>query len=630
MCGISGIIKDKPIIQNDHKIIRKMAELQNHRGPDSTGFATYPQVLFAHNRLSLIDLNERSNQPFENEHYSLIYNGEIYNFQVIKDKLIRDFNVQFIGTSDTEVLFYSLITWGVEETLQLIKGMFAFSFYDIRVSKVYLVRDKIGIKPLFYRQHHGEIQFASELKAIVTSHDIIPIHRTHLMQAAFGAIENSRVITGFENVFQIEPGTYHIISFNSGLTTKICTYFKTADWIDENEWLRLNDLKTSEVDDEFEEKFTYSIKSMLVADAGMGAFVSGGIDSSINAAIAKKHRNINLYTTNVVGKFSEFEDAKCLANHLKMPLNAYNFEPDMFISDWVKTTWHYESPIVVHPSAIPFQKIAKVAQENNDKAVITGEGSDELFLGYPRLLTKRFDNLIRFPQNLLVSIYKKIPGLVRYLNLNNNNYFGDIGKMNFNYERQLKELNYQEKFSFLKGHKNYSEHLMTPSMIDNSLHSLLWRNDRMGMMHSIESRFPFLDDDVMKFALNLPVKHKIGRSMRFHNWKHPFLIDKAVVRRLGSTYLPKRLVYKKKDGFPMYGQMYMDIQTGFFQNGFWQQQMEMSSASIQNMCKKVEPYLLAKLASVEIWGRLFSWRDSIENVENHVHKFAKMKLPDKY
>ena len=149
----------------------------------------------------------------------------------------------------------------------------------------------------------------------------------------------------------------------------------------------------------------------------------------------------------------------------------------------------------------------------------------------------------------------------------------------------------------------------------------------MGMMHSIESRFPFLDDALMQFAMNLPIKHKIGRSLRFHNWKHPFLIDKAIVRHLGSKYLPDRLVYKKKDGFPMYGQTFISIQAEFFRNGFWQQQMEMSSQAIQYMCEKVDPYLLAKLASVEIWGRLFSWRDTIENLEDHVHKYSKMKLP---
>jgi asparagine synthase (glutamine-hydrolysing) len=626
MCGISGIITSTTIQQKQQDTIRRMAALQHHRGPDSTGFAEFEKVLFAHNRLSLIDLHERSNQPFRQDGYCLIYNGEIYNFPALKNELEAQHKVQFVGTSDTEVLFQALIHWGIERTLQRIEGMFAFAFYDQRASKIYLVRDKIGIKPLFYHLYNGAFYFASELKALVASHDQMPIHKPRLMQAALGAFENSRKFTGFEGVHQVEPGTFLTISIKPDLNIEKQTYFKTADWIDEQEWHRLNKLKQSDVDAAFEEKFTQSVQAILVADAGMGAFVSGGIDSSINAAIAMKFREVNLYTANVIGKFSEFEDAKLLGKHLKANIMPYNFEPEMFIRDWVKTTWHYETPIVVHTNSIPFQNVAKVAHDNKDKAVITGEGSDELFLGYPRLLTKRYDGLIRFPQTALVTIYKKIPGLIRYLNLNNSNYFGDIGSMSFDYERNLKELTYREKFAFLKGHKNYEEQLLTPSMIDNGLHSLLWRNDRMGMMHSIESRFPFLDDAVMKFAVNLPVKFKIGRSSRFHNWKHPFLIDKAIVRRLGSKYLPERLVYKKKDGFPMYGQMFMTISADLFKHGFWQQEMQMSHKAIDFMCEKVEPYLLAKLASVEIWGRLFSWRQPIETVHELVQQHAKMTV----
>jgi asparagine synthase (glutamine-hydrolysing) len=163
-------------------------------------------------------------------------------------------------------------------------------------------------------------------------------------------------------------------------------------------------------------------------------------------------------------------------------------------------------------------------------------------------------------------------------------------------------------------------------MIDNGLHSLLWRNDRMGMMHSIESRFPFLDDEVMKFGVNLPVKFKIGRTLRFYNWKHPFLVDKAVVRSLAAKYLPMKLVNKRKDGFPMYGQLYLKVDKGFFSNGFWQQEMEMTPQGIEYMCENVEPYLLAKIASVEIWGRLFVWKQAQPLVDEHVHQYSRMEI----
>jgi asparagine synthase (glutamine-hydrolysing) len=226
----------------------------------------------------------------------------------------------------------------------------------------------------------------------------------------------------------------------------------------------------------------------------------------------------------------------------------------------------------------------------------------------------------------LNAVYSKIPGLKRYLNLTNSNYFGDIGKMSFDYERNIKEESYKQAFAFLKFDPTFREQLLTISMIDNGLHSLLWRNDRMGMMHSIESRFPFLTDEVMRFGINLPVKFKVGLSHRFHNWKHPFLMDKAIVRRLGEKLLPKQIARKKKDGFPMYGQMYLKVDKALFERGFWQESMQMSDAGIDYMVKAVEPYLLAKLASVEIWGRLFCWKNSIEEVNQLVLKHSRMQI----
>ena len=180
-----------------------MAYIQHHRGPDSTGFAEFPHVLFAHNRLSLIDLHERSNQPFVNNRYCLVYNGEIYNFRELREEIVRDLQIEFTGTSDTEVLFHALINWGPKITLNRIQGMFAFAFYDSLSHDLIIARDKIGIKPLFYFEKNGALFFASELKALAAVHPDLRVHRPRLMQAALGALEYSRRFTGFENVYQL-------------------------------------------------------------------------------------------------------------------------------------------------------------------------------------------------------------------------------------------------------------------------------------------------------------------------------------------------------------------------------------------------------------------------------------------
>ena len=240
MCGISGIISSKTFEPAQRQAIREMARIQHHRGPDSTGFAEYPNVLLAHNRLSLIDLHERSNQPFTSDRYCLIYNGEIYNFRELKEELARDFQISFRGTSDTEVLFHALIHWGVKNTLGRIQGMFAFAFYDQQTREIVIARDKIGIKPLFYFENNGFLYFASELKALTSVHPNLQLNKPRLMQAATGALETSRRFTGFEGIKQLEPGHYLHFAVDSKITAIPEMYFQTADWIDESEWNRLN------------------------------------------------------------------------------------------------------------------------------------------------------------------------------------------------------------------------------------------------------------------------------------------------------------------------------------------------------------------------------------------------------
>lgn len=626
MCGLAGIISANGINDVQRMLIKKMADLQRHRGPDCTGFALYEQVAFAHNRLSLLDLHERSNQPFCSDDYCLIYNGEIYNFGELKDELIRYHGVRFIGTSDTEVLFHALIHWGVEKTLARVDAMFAFAFYDRRLRRVSLARDKIGIKPLFFQQTGGSLYFASELKALVTSHDPAALSLPRFMHAPLGTLEHSRKFTAFENIFQVEPGCCVSIDLSEGMKVRTTTYFKTTDWVSEREWHRLNNLRESEIDELFAHTFRKSVKSTLIADAGVGAFVSGGVDSSLNAAVAREFRPINLYTANVVGKFSEYKDARSLAEYLRLPLQAYDFEPGMFVRDWVACTWHYDAPIVDHPSAVPFQNVAAVARRNNDKAVLTGEGSDELFLGYPHLLVERFDRWILKPRDALTALHERMRAVNKYISLRNRNFLKDIGKMSFDCEQDLREASYKEAFAFLGKHKLFNEQLMTPSMVDNGLHSLLWRNDRMGMMNSIESRFPFLTEDMLRFGINLPVKFKLRGSKHIHDWSHPFLVDKSIVRRLAQKVLPKAHARLQKRGFPMYGLSYVRVDKELFLGGFWQEVMKMSDRALVHMIGNLEPSFQARLAAVEIWGRLFCWRNSIETVKDVVTRHARVAL----
>lgn len=342
MCGIAGVIQKTPIEQT---IIKSMAKTLIHRGPDHTGYYFDNYAGFLHNRLSLLDLSEKGNQPFVDEEFVLLYNGEIYNHQELRKKYFPNFN--FISSSDTETLFLLLKHLGVEKTCSEIEGMFAFCLYNRKTNLTYLVRDKLGIKPLFYYHYDNRLIFSSELKGI-SSHFPLEINKLKIQSAALGEFEYSRVHTPFEKVFQLNPG--HIIQFNIHENElKSITYFQLTDFVNENEFRRLASKSKSALVEEFDYHFQNSVKRMMLSDVPVGAFVSGGIDSSIIAAVAAKNYNVNLFTANVEGKYSELKYARILAEEIKMPLKVHHHAPQDLIHQLVDTTWHYELPIVVHP-----------------------------------------------------------------------------------------------------------------------------------------------------------------------------------------------------------------------------------------------------------------------------------------
>ena len=612
MCGISGFYSFNNLKINKD-VLTKMLRLQQHRGPDYSSTYYNGSIGLAHNRLSLLDLSSNGNQPFNNERYSLVYNGEIYNYLELKKELPPE---KYISSSDTEVLFNCLKHWGIAKTLSKISGMFAFAWYDMKLDQLVIARDKIGIKPLFYGVD-GEktLWFSSEVKAIISVADFAVDDIHVLFSSVSGINEKSKYKTMWKNLFHLSPGQY--IEINKKGLNKI-QYYNLTDSVDEMEYNRLNKLSINEVTHEFESIFADSVKRHLASDASMGVFVSGGVDSSLIACVANEYqKDLKLFTANILGKHSEFADAKVLANHLGKELYAYDFEKSMAIRDFAKATWHYESPITTHFNAIPFSNIARVTKEQNVKAVLTGEGADELFLGYPKLLTKKYNKLINLPYKIIDYIYSKNSSLYNYVNTRNVGSQGlldvfELGAQGF--DRQIKRDNNISAYSFLDN-KSQLEHYLTAQMMNEGIVSLLWRNDRMGMMYSIESRFPFIDDKVIDFALNLPVKFKIGLTSNFYNIKHPFLTDKHIVRKLGAMKLPLNLARKKKNGFPTHGLRDIRVKNQFFYNGVFANLLKLSNNQIDYMCDNSSKYNISLLASFEIWGKLFVEKRTISEVD---------------
>jgi asparagine synthase (glutamine-hydrolysing) len=616
MCGIAGVFE----IERGRASL-EMAELlgsfMTHRGPDNFGKFGFDHAAFAHNRLSLLDLSDAANQPFQNDNYALVYNGEIYNFQELRDYLIKHFDQAFKTTSDTEVLFYLLIHEGINETCKKIRGMFSFAFYDRRKHVLYLARDRYGIKPLYYHLRNGALYWSSETKALVNALGIAPNPLKTLLSIN-GSAERSNESTLFDDVFSLKPGSYMKFAGDCRSGEKV-QYYSPIDDVDPEIYLSLERCSADEIVDRFDQLLKNSVRRMLVSDIPVGAFVSGGVDSALISAIANQvGGKINLFTADVVGKHSEFTDAKILSDHTGARLFDHKFKPEDMLSEWAETTYYYETPLIVHTNAIPFSSVARLANRRGVKAVLTGEGADELFLGYPRLLARRYNQIASFPLNFLRRCYSIVPGLKEFV-------FSDQSESSIEFAARLvsgfddsiKSSLAEHNVNFVRA-RDRQEHSIALKLIGAKLSALLHRNDRMGMMASIEARFPYLDEDVVRFGLNLPPKFKIGRSMRWHNFKHPFLIDKWVIRALAAKYLPKPIANKQKNGFPMHGHKDLNIRPDFFKGGWLEQKLKLDRKSQEYMIQTENPYYVAKLASIEIFGKIFGMAEKIDTVRSHI------------
>ena len=465
--------------------------------------------------------------------------------------------------------------------------------------------------------------WSCEIKALAVTLDVKP-DPTRTLFAINGIAEKSSEYTLFNDILPVKPGSFLKIQRGHDKAREFF-YHKIIDDFEPERYRKLERRSSTEILAEFEKLLCHSIKSMLVADAPIGAFVSGGIDSSLISAIAhKSYPQLKLLTANVLGEFSEYEDAKSLAKHLGLDLFDYRFKPEQMLWDWVDATYFYECPIVVHTNAIPFSNVARLARELNVKAVLTGEGADELFLGYPRLLTRRYDWLASLPVTFARSFYKLVPNLEACLFPNHKQTAVEFANQLIQkFESPVHDAELSRKLDCLNPSQK-AEQLLTIKMPDHQLLKLLHRNDRIGMMASIEARFPYLDEDLDKFAINLPAKFKIRPSPRWHNYKHPFLIDKWTIRKTAEKYLPKNLVQKKKNGFSMFGHKFVRIKKGFFKNGWVVQNLLLNNQTEEFMIETQNPYFIAKLASVEIFGRIFGLGESREEIKNHVISHAEI------
>lgn len=554
MCGIAGasrnLLGEKP-----EESLKKMNDVMKHRGPDMGDIYLDVHMGLCHRRLSIIDLSEDGRQPMHSDdrRYHIVFNGEIYNFIEIKNDLISK-GYSFNSSSDTEVLLKLYIDQG-ENLLKIIRGMFAFAVWDSYKKKLFIARDRIGKKPLYYHNNGGEFAFASELKSIMVLNGIKKdIDMTSVVDyLKYLFIPHPKTI--YKDIYKLEPGHY-LIYKNGELIIK--KYWDIDFHADEGR-------SENDVAEELLSIIEDSVKCRLISDVPLGAFLSGGIDSSGVVSLMAKATSGKPVSTCTIGfdskKHNEATDAKFFSESLKTNHHEHYIknEPSKIIR---KLVWHFDEPFA-DSSMVPTYYVSSLARKNVTVA-ISGDGGDESFAGYEKYSIDMMENRVRryIPHDLLNFFNKATNNHGRGLLKKVNSLTGSALKNpdqafyvtnTFLSDHQLNSLLNDDIQRIVKGYdpsnhiKRYynschsNDHLSKILYTDLKMYlpgDILAKVDRMSMANSLEVRSPLLDHKVIEYAARIPSSMK----MKYGNKKH---ILKEAFKRI----LPEEILKRKKHGF---------------------------------------------------------------------------------
>lgn len=603
MCGIFGIVIHNRDVIPEKDRLEQTAHLLEHRGPDSFGVYSEPGIGLVHTRLSLVDLSSRSDQPFwdTEERFCIVYNGEIYNFNELRSELEMQ-GVPFRTTSDTEVLLQSIIYTGLEKTLHNLEGMFAFALYDRLAKTVVLARDRIGIKPLFIYEDDSYFVFASEVKALKPWITLRPDFPT-VSAFLYGFNGPTKGYTFFDNVKILSPGS--IARMRIGRRCEFNTFFSMPDFWDPEQADRIKHLKPAQIVDHVEELLLESVRKQLVADVPIGGLCSGGLDSSVIVAMAARfHTNLAIFHANVVGKLSEYDAALRLAKHLKLDLQAANVHDYHFIDEIPIVTEHFSLPFYICPHSVPLLMVFRLIHKNKIKAILSGEGSDECFLGYDYLspdIRKWREYAQRAARKIFKTIVRRNSNSAAYW-LNPTQFaMGLHTRFEREYENSDIRSSLKNELRTSAGESAY--HSM--DLLSYHLRRLLHRNDAMGMAASVEARFPFLDSTLVKFAVNMPYQYKVRFSPFFLDPNHYFFRDKWVVREIARRYLPRALREREKKPFPIDAFERMKISPKLFEGSIVLDMFGLTSREVKFLFENASKDLRLRLMHLEVWAKIF-------------------------
>ncbi len=572
MCGIAGLLGFN-LLQSKLKIkslLSSMASSLQHRGPDSNGIFTSDedQIGLVHTRLSIQDLSNSGSQPMHSwdKRFVLSFNGEIYNHKNLRS-IIKDYPFQ--GTSDTETLVALISTIGLKNTLEKVSGMFAFALWDSFEKKLYLTRDLAGEKPLYYSIKKNYLIFGSEIKPL----KLDPQFNSKISKSAlhnyfkFGYVQDSTCI--FSDIKKIKPGTYQIFSLENDILHKLdeISFYKLSDencrFFKNKSIINYQDL--------FEKLIFESVESQLLSDAPIGLFLSGGLDSSLIAAVAQSISSRPIKTFSIGFESREFDESKRASKIAKyLGTNHENFimRPNHVHEMLSLIPKIYDEPFG-DPSLVPTYYVSKLASKSV-KSVLTGDGADELFGGYNRYTltnyySKYLFNTPTFLRHTFLTLLKSLSSIAfkaSYLSSGNklisDKQLNKIQKINSalsskdmndlyyllaerNKNDTVFSSNFTSNKNFLKKSTNYLSSIEEFMIFDLKTYlpgSILTKVDRACMNVSLENRSPYLDKKIINLAMSMPLKYKINGK-----------IGKLPIRNLLSKFLPKEMFTYNKSGF---------------------------------------------------------------------------------
>jgi len=635
MCGIAGYINKNNFIENTAELYA-MTKAIEHRGPDDNGMVlfslknqSYAKISESQskpiygeweggvgfNRLSIMDLSHNGHQPMINHEHNVIlcFNGEIYNAFDYKDFLISK-GFKFRSQTDTEVILYLYQHYGFEGMLEKLNGMFAICIIDLNKEQIYLARDRMGIKPLYYYQNENIFMFASEIKAFLFNAAFTPELETSNMgeYSKFGHIFGSETL--LKNVFNVEPGQF-IVYKNNSIKKKIYWSIYNGDETLDHSFSEAMDLVEAEVQK--------SLKLRLMSDVKIGCQLSGGIDSSLITLItAKNLQDYDLNSVSIIHDDESCDEEKWIDQATEVTgvtSHKYKLTDNYFWDNLARTTWHYDDPIF--SPCVGIHLLAKQAKKFFT-VFLSGEGADELFGGYSRfqrakvLNNKIYATLLKMNRNrwkdlkqyFILSpgnqdfntpdwlITRTAPFSLRTLRLMNADM--DLTKAMQNRRGMFDE----GAGDFIRKVQRYE--------LKTWLVSLLGRQDKMTMASAVENRVPFMDHNLVDIVRRLPTKYLVKIS---HNANKN---SKIILKKIAEKHFNKEFVYRRKMGFPIPVHQYF---SGEPYNSWLMDEMvpDIKKRGIYNgnlipdlLNNKLNIYgeklsIIWKLVTFEIWAKLF-------------------------